>query len=77
MGDHVRIINFSKHAKDKWLAGAVTDKHGPLTYLINLDNRRLFQRHLDHIRLQTNLLTLGHHTLLCEFQMVLLEKMII
>ena len=32
MGDPVRIINFSKHAKDKWLAGVVTDKHGPLTY---------------------------------------------
>ena len=37
MGDPERIINFSKHAKDKWLSGVVTDKHGPLTYLITLD----------------------------------------
>ena len=54
MGYHVRIINFSKHAKDKWLAGQVTDKHGPLTYPITLDDGRIFRRHLDHIRLRTN-----------------------
>ena len=57
MGDPVRIINFSKHAKDKWLAGVVTDKHGPLTYLITLDDGRIFRRHLDHIRLRTNCMT--------------------
>ena len=38
MGDPARIINFSKHAKDKWLAVVVTEKHGPLTYLITLDD---------------------------------------
>ena len=38
MGDPVRIINFSKHGKDKWLAGVVTDKHRPLTYLVTLDD---------------------------------------
>ena len=38
IGDPVRIINFSKHAKYKWLAGVVTDKHGLLTYLITLDD---------------------------------------
>ena len=37
MGDPVRIINFSKHAKDKWLAGVVTDKHGPLILLWTTD----------------------------------------
>ena len=57
MGDPVRIINFSKHAKDKWLPGVVTDKHGPLTYLITLDDGRIFRRHLDHIRLRTNCMT--------------------
>ena len=57
MGDPVRSVNFSKHAKDKWLAGVVTDKHGPLTYLITLDDGRIFRRHLDHIRLRTNCMT--------------------
>ena len=57
MVDPVRIINFSKHAKDKWLAGVVTDKHGPLTYLITLDDGRIFRRHLDHINLRTNCMT--------------------
>ena len=49
--DPVRIINFSKHAKDNWLAGVVTEKHEPLTYLIILDDGRIFRR---HIRLRTN-----------------------
>ena len=57
MGDPVRIITFSKHTKDKWLAGMVTDKHGPCTYLITLDDGRIFKRHLDHIRLRTNCMT--------------------
>ena len=42
MGDPVKMINFSKHAKDNWLAGVVTDKHGPLTYLITLDDGRIY-----------------------------------
>ena len=59
MGDPVRIVNFSKSAKnqDKWLAGVVTDKLGPLTYLITLDDGRIFRRHIDHIRLSTNSMT--------------------
>ena len=43
MGDPVRSITFSKHAKDIWLAGLVTYKHGPLTYLITLDDGRIFK----------------------------------
>ena len=39
------------------LAGVVTDKHRPLTYLITLDNGQIFRRHLDHIRLRTNCMT--------------------
>ena len=65
MGDPVRIINFSKHAKGKWLAGVVTDKHGPLTYLITLDDGRIFRRHLDHIRLRTNCITTHWDTTPC------------
>ena len=59
MGDPVRIVNFSKSAKnqDKWLAGVVTDKRGPLTYLITLDDGRIFRRHIDYIRLSTNSMT--------------------
>ena len=37
MGDPVRIINFSKHANDKWIAGVVTDKHRPLILLWTTD----------------------------------------
>ena len=44
----LKIINLSKHAKDK---------HGPLTYLITLDDGRILRRHLDHIRLRTNCMT--------------------
>ena len=77
MGHPVWIINFSKHAKDKWLAGVVTDYHGPFTYLITLDDGRIFRRHLDHIRLRTNCMTtLGHHTLLWQFKMLLFQKLI-
>ena len=57
MGYHVRIINLSKHAKYKWLAGVVTNKHGRLTYIITLDDGRILRRHLDHIRLRTNCTT--------------------
>ena len=59
MGDPVRIVNFSKSAKnqDKWLAGVVSDKLEPLTYLITLDDGRIFRRHIDHIRLSTNSMT--------------------
>ena len=57
MGDNVMIINFSRHAKDKWLVGVVTDKHGPLTYLITLDDGHMIRRHLDHIRLRINCMT--------------------
>ena len=49
MGDPVRSIDFSNHANDKWLAEVVTDKHGPLTYLLTLIDGRIFRRHLDHI----------------------------
>ena len=59
MGDPVCIVNFSKSAKnqDKWLARVVTDKLRPLTYLITLDDGRIFRRHIDHIRLSTNSVT--------------------
>ena len=57
MGDPVRIINFSKDALDEWLAGVVTDKHVPFTYLITLDDGRIFRIHLDHICLRTNCMT--------------------
>ena len=41
MGDPVRIIYFYKYAKDKWLAGVVTDKHGPLI-LPDYSGRRMY-----------------------------------
>ena len=35
----------------------VTEKYRPLTYLITLDDGRIFRRQLDYIRLRTNCLT--------------------
>ncbi len=50
-GDPVYIINFSKNAKQvKWLEGVITDKIGPLTYIIQLSDGRIFKRHVDHIK---------------------------
>ena len=77
MGDPVRIINLSKHAKDKWLSGVVTDKHEFLAYLVTLDDGRIFRRHIDHIRLRTNcMINIGTPHALWEFQMLLFQKII-
>ena len=32
-------------------------KLGPLTFMITLDDRRIFRRHIDHIHLSTNSMT--------------------
>ena len=36
--------------KNKWLPGTITNKQGPLTFRITLDDDRVVQRHIDHIR---------------------------
>ena len=51
IGDNVYILNFSKNAKEhKWLSAVIVSKPGPLTYIVELPNGRLFKRHVDHIR---------------------------
>ena len=77
MGDLVRIINFFKHAKDKWLAGVVTDKHGPLTYLITW-TMDVYSDDILAIYVYGLIVrpTWGHHTLLWEFQMLLFQNVI-
>ena len=47
-GDNVYIHSFD--GKNKWLPGTITNKQGPLTYRITLDDDRVVQCHKDHIR---------------------------
>ena len=47
-GDNVYIRSFD--GKNKWLPGTITNKQGSLTFRINLDDDRVVQRHIDHIR---------------------------
>ena len=50
-GDPVYVLNFSQNNKQtKWLSGVIMNKQGPLTYIIELDDGRMFKRHTDHIR---------------------------
>ena len=50
-GDQVFVQNFG--AGPKWIAGTVTSRQGPLTYKIELENRQICRRHIDHIRTRT------------------------
>ena len=47
-GDNVYIRSFDD--KNKWLPGTITNKQGPLTCRITLDDDQVVQRHIDHIR---------------------------
>ena len=47
-GDNVYIRSFD--GRNKWLPGTITNKQGPLTFRIALDDDRVVQCHIDHIR---------------------------
>ena len=47
-GDNVYIRSFD--GKNKWLPGTITNKQGPLTFRITLDDDQIVQCHIDHIR---------------------------
>ena len=48
IGDTVFVHDFP--TGNKWLPGTVTQKKGPLSFLIKLADGRVFHRHIDHIR---------------------------
>ena len=53
-GDNVYIRNFSNNPTQKWLPGAVLTQRGPLSFVVELTDGRVFRRHHDHIRLRHN-----------------------
>ena len=47
--DPVLVKNFNSTGK-KWLRGHIIKSVGPLSYLIKLNDGRIFRRHVDHLR---------------------------
>ena len=53
IGDRVYSRNFS--GKPDWLSGVVTERSGPVSYCVKLDdNNCVIRRHQDHIRGETD-----------------------
>ena len=44
--------NFSRG--DRWLPGCIIQKHGPLSYVINLPDGRIIRRHHDHVIIRSS-----------------------
>ena len=65
---HVKQRHFSKGqlvmVKDfivkKWLPREIVDITGPLSYSIEIENRRIIRRHVDHIKSRSVQSTLLH-----------------
>ena len=51
-GDNAYVYIRSFDGKNKWLPGTATTRQGPLSFRIILDDDRVVQRHIDHIRSQ-------------------------
>ena len=43
--------NFS-NSNEKWLPGAILAQRGPLSFVVELTDGRVFRRHQDHVRLR-------------------------
>ena len=39
---------------DRWLAGCIIQKHGPLSYMIKLPDGQIIRRHHDHARIRSS-----------------------
>ena len=50
VGDTVFARNFPVTSVPTWLSGQIIAVHGPLSYLIELEDGRHICRHVDHIR---------------------------
>ena len=48
--DHVYVRNFGQGSI--WWSGKVVNRHGPVTWLVELKDGRNIQRHVDHIRVR-------------------------
>ena len=48
VGDKVVVKNFG--SGPNWLCGTIAMKCGPLTYLVNVTDGRVWKRHVDHIK---------------------------
>ena len=51
--DPVFIRNFDKSGP-AWLPGIICEVKGPLTYFVELADKRIFRRHIEHIRKRTS-----------------------
>ena len=50
--DCVYMRNFSSNSNQKWLAGIILKRRGPVSYVVKLTDGRTFHRHQDHVRLR-------------------------
>ncbi|XP_048244738.1 uncharacterized protein K02A2.6-like [Haliotis rufescens] len=50
VGDLVYVLNF--RPGDKWLSGIITERTGPVSFHVRLDNGGVVKRHIDHLRLR-------------------------
>ena len=49
-GDTVYVKDFS--GKEGWLPGIITKIQGPVTYVIELEDKRVIRRHIGHVKLR-------------------------
>ena len=49
VGESVMVKNFSSPGPS-WVQGTIAYKQGPLTYLVDVSDGRLWKRHVDHIK---------------------------
>ena len=47
-GDRVLLKDLRK--EDTWWPGSVAERSGPRTYVVVLDDKRVWKRHVDHVR---------------------------
>ncbi|KAM3602656.1 uncharacterized protein V6R79_008254 [Siganus canaliculatus] len=50
--DCVYVRNFSSSNNQQWLPGIILKRNGPVSYVVQLADGRIFRRHQDHVRLR-------------------------
>lgn len=51
-GDNVYVRNFSITNNQQWLPGIILKRNGPVSYVVELSDGRVFRRHQDNVRLR-------------------------